>query len=170
MKKWLPLNCINAQCMVRKLYLFPCFFKFCFKGIIFVYSLPKSFTHLRKYKNTMIKSPPNLRIGEASKLIVQAINFTTEVQKSTRWKIANKARSQAALSPWQTKWREVLPHPEFGNSNFWKCFWKEIKIHYKRSLRKVLYKCISWFIECTLTFNFSSAIIRTWCLPTLRYV
>lgn len=157
--------------MVGKLYLFPCFFKFCFKGIIFVYSLPKSFTHLRKYKNTMVESPPNLRIGEASKPIVQAINFTTEVTKSTRWKIANKAPLPGCVIPWQTKWREVLPHPEFGNSNFWKCFWKEIKIHHKRSLRKGLYKCISWFIEYTITLKyFSSAIIRTWCLPTLRNI
>ena len=52
---------------------------------------------------------------------------------------------------------------------------------------KILYLYISWFIECkpmltsdrkykhlieteTLTYNVSSAIVWTWCLPTLTYV
>ena len=64
-----------------------------------------------------------------------------------------------------------------------KCFWREIKVLYKRNLRKALYMYMSRFIECkgmikvkhviqteTLTYNFSSTIELIWCLLTFLSV
>lgn len=87
--------------------------------------------------------------------------------------------------PWRG-YSQIKLHPEFGNSNFRKMFWKEIKIIHKwsceeDSLQVQFLK--SWNVNlCKLSnienrelcklkpYNFSSAIVWAWCLPTLKYV
>ena len=43
------------------------------------------------------------------------------------------------------------PHPEFGNSNFGKNFWKEIKINQKWSLENDVFHVHALFLQVSCT-------------------